>query len=443
MNRGLPSVFHDQELVEMLINDPELLAMADALATAKRDGRDVVTNSKRSSRKRFATAAGLGAAAAATVALLAASPWQGAPSLVQKALAAVGDGPVLHVVVAQRALYGGPLVDIRTEETIEQTQQTEIWFDADRNLKKTIETLDGIVLDEELQTDQGGWNQGGRIITCEWIAEHPDEATRLRVSCDTSGDNGRVPRSVPERPPTLDPALAGFVDHYRSALASGAAKKVGAGEYRGHDAFWLAFAANGRTELVAVDAHSYKPLALEEQGGELTLRVLEATAIPYNSRFFTKPSPVEAQRGSTVIAESQVTPGAAAAALGGRSLWLGPSWNGLKLVATSRQERTIGYGPAREPGHAEVIRFTYVPTTTEGTADVHSRVDIYESTTCVLSIGWECNARDPATPGQFKHFGPISLVRREGLYVSVWNVSSSEQALGLARALVRITPSSR
>ena len=182
MNHGERSVLRDRELVEMLIDDPELLAIADALVTASGKPRKIVNVSNRSSRRRLATAAGVAVAAAATVALLLAAPWAGGPGLVQKALAAVGDGPVLHVVVAQPALYGGPLIDLRTGKAISQTQRTEIWFDGERNLKKTVEMLDGNVLDEELETERGGWTQGGLIITCEWIAAHPVEAASLRVS---------------------------------------------------------------------------------------------------------------------------------------------------------------------------------------------------------------------------------------------------------------------
>ena len=437
------SVIQDQELVKMLIHEPELLALADAFVATNGERRDAARRLRRSpSRRRGRThilsAAAASAVLAAAVALLLVSPWQGSPSLVQRALAAVGNGPVLHVVVTQPALYG-PLVDLRTGRTIAQTEQTEVWFDRERHLKKTVETLDGSVLDEELETDQGGWNQGGPIITCAWIAAHPVEATRLRVSCNASGENGTTPRTVPENPPTLDPALAGFVDHYRSALAPGAAKEVGRGQYDGHKVVWLEFATAAGAERVAVDAHGYEPLAIEEEGGELTLRVLEAEAMPYSASFFAKPHRVEAQTGSTVTTESDVTAQEAAAILGGRALWLGPSWNGLQLVATTHQERTIGYGPGREPGHADVIRFTYAPTAADGTPDRHSRIDIYETTTCIVSVGWTCTPRDPSAEGTIRLSGWISRLRRDGLYVSIWNVAHPQEWLDLGRTLTPIT----
>jgi hypothetical protein len=316
--------------------------------------------------------------------------------------------------------------------------RTEIWFDSERQLKKTIQAIDGAALDQELQTGHGGWSQAGPIITCSWIAAHPVHATRLRVSCNPDGDNGTVPRTVREAPPTLDPALSGFVDHYRSALASGAAKKVGVGTFAGREVFWLEFAAGGRTERVAVDADTYKPLAIEGPGHDPTLRVTEATAVAYEASFFTKPPQVPVQRGSSIGDGSAVDVETAAKLLGGQALWLDASWNGLHLVSTTHMERRLGYGPGRAPGHAELIRLTYAPTGPDGTPDFHARVEIYESRACIVSVGWECNAQDPVAPNEFKQFAWISLLRRSGLYVSVWNVPGSRDSISIARALVQL-----
>jgi hypothetical protein len=433
-----PSALDDRELVAMLIDDPQLLAIADAFVATKRP-RARVKPSRRSFRRRIATSTAVAAAAAATVTLLVASPWNRAPGFTEKALAAVGGGPVLHVVVTQPALAGGPVIDLTTGEPITRTARVEVWFDRERNLKKTIETLDGKQLDEELETARGGWSEGGPIITCAWIAAHPVEATRLRVSCNPSGENGTTPRNVPQQPPTLDPALAGFVDHYRSALESGAATIVGRGPFEGRQVIWLRFEANGRTERAAVDASTYKPVAIAIQGADLTLRVVEAEAVPFSSALFKRPPAVDSQTGSTVAGETEVGAKTAAAALGGRLVWLGPSWSGLEFVAATLQKRTIGYGPGREPERADVIRLTYAPRLPDGTPDRHSRVDIYESATCVVTIGWECNARDPSSPNELKLFAWIGLLRRDGLYVSVWNAGETHPTLELARALVSLT----
>lgn len=430
------SAVADEELVEMLIGEPELLAIADAMRVTGVHPATAFERRRRLRLRGLASAAAISAAIAATVGLLLASPW-GGRSFAQKALAAVGDGPVVHVVVTSPAIVGSPIVDISTGKAIPRVQRTEVWFDGERDLTKRVQTLDGRVVDEVLETPRGGWTQTGPVITCAWIAAHPIEATRLRVSCNATGANGTTPRTIAEQPPPpLDPALAGFVDHYRSALASGTAREVGRGRYAGHDVVWLAFTTNGRAERVAVDAHSYKPLAVEE--GEMTLRVLEADAVPFNPKFFTKPAGTETQRGSTVISTRELTPRAAAAALGGRALWLGESWDGLVLKAATLEERSIGYGPGRQPTQVNVVRFAYAPNSATGTT-TGSRVDIYEATSCVGSFGWQCSAKDPAGAGELKVFGWIGLLRSGDLYVSTWNLNDAHTSLDLARALIPLT----
>lgn len=92
----------DRETVETLRDEPELLALADALQIAG-DALDVPDPApvRPRTRLRPARLAAVGFAVAAVVGLVLASPWSGSggPSFVDKALAAVGDRPVVHVVV--------------------------------------------------------------------------------------------------------------------------------------------------------------------------------------------------------------------------------------------------------------------------------------------------------------------------------------------------------
>ena len=108
-----------------------------------------------------------------------------------------------------------------------------------RGLERTVMLSDGRVLQEELQTPQGAWTGDGPVYTCAWIAAHPVEATAARVSCNASGDNGTIPRRIPEPRPSLDPALAGFVTGYREALADGTARRDGTGTVDGRAVEWL------------------------------------------------------------------------------------------------------------------------------------------------------------------------------------------------------------
>jgi hypothetical protein len=437
MKAPAASVLRDDEVVAMLIDEPQLLALADGLVATRQPAPEVSTPRRRFWRTRRLLTAAAVVTACAVGALLLASPRQGSPSLVDKALAAVGGGPVLHVVVSQTAVFGGPVIDVETGKTLSRTLETEVWFDGGRDLKKTIFRLDGEVLDEQLETSQGGWTRGGPIYTCAWIAAHPAEATRARVSCNASGENGPTPRVVPEIPPTLEPALAGFVDNYRSALASGEAREAGRGRVEGREVVWLEFRGNRGSERVAVDAQTYVPLLIE-QDGEPTYRVTTAESLPYDESYFAKPPRTRTQTGGSVASEREVTPAEAASVLGRRALWLGETWNGLRLAEVALEERTIGYGPDEEPGRVRVLRFTYVPVASEQTAPSWARVDIFESTSCVLSVGWTCTPRDPMSTGTVGIVGVISLVRSDDLYISIWSPGRSHEPLEMARALTTV-----
>jgi hypothetical protein len=424
MNDTGRSLFHDTELVEMLRDDPELLAIADALV----ETNGTATARPRRRRARLASAGAVLALVAAGVALLLVTPWQRSPSFVDRALAAVGRGPVLHVSVEQAQAEDRTLVDLRTGRTIARPLRTDVWYDPGRALKRAVYSIEGKVLDEELETSDGGWTTAGPIYTCAWIAAHLAEAAAAGVSCGASGSAAPAART-----PYFDPALAGFVDHYRSALASGEAVETGRGKLDGHDVVWLRFSASGMAEDVAVDAHSYQPLLVREQEGTLTLRVLVAESLPYTPSVFTKPDRIKAQSGGSVVAQTAVTPQQAAAVLGGRALWLGPEQGDLRLVATTHEERTISYGPGVEPGRADVIDFTYV----RGD-DPHSRIEIYEAAQCVLSVGWTCTPRDPTAAGTIELYGLISVLLSHGLYVSIWNVPRAQDALEIARSLAPV-----
>lgn len=439
MNAAATPVLRDDELVEMLIDEPHLLALADALVATKQTAPEVVTVGRPVRRaRRFLAAA---AVVSAVGTLLLAALWQGSPTIVERALAAVGRGPVLHVVVSQSAEFGGPVVDLKTGTTLPRTLQTELWFDSTRDLKKTIFTLDGTVLDEQLETRHGGWTRAGPIFTCAWIAAHPAEATRAGVSCNASGENGTTPHVVPENPPTLDPALAGFVDNYRAALASGEARETGRGVVEGHEVVWLQFRASPGVARVAVDAQTYAPLLIQQEGSP-TYHVSTAEALPYDPGYFTRPESVTTQSGGSVASERDLTPTEAASILGSRAQWLGESWKGLRLTDVTLEERTVGYGRDQEPDRVEVLHLRYAPVESDGIGS-SSRIDIYEASSCVLSVGWTCTPRDPMSTGTVGLFGFISLVRSGELYISIWNPGRTQGPLEIARALMPIGGAAR
>ena len=199
------SAFADLEVIELLAERPDLLAIADAVAATQRT--QPVRRSGRLPVRLVAVAAVLGVAVA--VALV--SPWSGRGGLVDRALAAIGSGEVIHVVETAE-VPGASVVDLRTgaESPVEHT--TEIWFDGERGLLRSVQRIGDTVTIETLETPQGAWTQAGRVYTCAWIAAHPVEATKARVSCNASGKNGTTPRHIPEPRPSLSAGAGGVRD---------------------------------------------------------------------------------------------------------------------------------------------------------------------------------------------------------------------------------------
>jgi hypothetical protein len=391
------------------------------------------------SRRLFSWRAAAPALAVALVlaALLLVSPWH-APSLTDRALAALGDGPVLHIVTTERIdplTWYGTLFDIETGQVVPETREKELWFDEGRGLKRTVERIDGVVHDEVLQTPAGGFTRGGgRIITCAWIAAHPVEATKLRVSCNENMENGTTPRHVPEELPTLDPALSGFADNYRAALESGRATEIARDTIDGRDVIWLRFSyerstppgrqpAPGYTQDVAVDASTYRPVRLRSADLHVDAEITVAETIPYDGSLFPRPadgppSPSYGRgRGEFPLELPQ-----AAGVLGRPALWLGEEWAGLRLVEVERADYVTAWGRSgREPTVSSTLRLTYAPKDDPANGPT---LAISESTTCQFALRWHCDSTDPG-PGQLRDFGvhgdviSMGLARTGGVHVSL------------------------
>jgi hypothetical protein len=398
------TAFSDLETLEALQGHPDLLAIADAL---------VATQKRRRRRLPFARI-GLAAAVivvAAVVALV--SPWQGeGGGFVARALAALGDGQVIHVV-SLSDLPGQTLVDLQSGAEQPVQARTEIWFDSARGLERSVSSSDGRVTQEELQTPQGAWTQDGRVYTCAWIAAHPVAATRARVSCNANGDNGTTPRHIPEPLPALDPALSGFVSGYRDALANGSAQRDGTGTVDGRPVEWLSFQEQSRTpvgapaqsqiERVAVDTQSLKPVLVEtlvngQQVGEtriVSIETLDRRSVDFSTPKQVPPGP----SGSSVSSQRTVAAGDAAAALGGQFLWAGQSVDGLQLNETMLQQIVTGYGrdSGIPYGHSTGVELVYGgPTDPSSSADY---VTVRESLQAEMLYGFDGPERQAPAQG--------------------------------------------
>ena len=349
----------DPEVLFDLRGEPELLAIADAL------GEVLSVGARRRRPGRWWLAGGAVAAAACAVAaaVLLFTATSVRPSLVDRALAAVGSEPVLHVVTRRTEPSRTTLVGLSTgRKTVAQRiMETEIWFDEERALEHTITRATGERTQDVLSTPQGVTSESGPVWTCARIAAHPVEATRAGVSCNFSSDNGTRPRHVPEPPPTVDPALAGFVDGYRQALASGAARRIGEGTVHGRHVYWLELRlpdpdttpghpAVDLRERVAVDSDTFRPLVIipiTNGAAGSPYDVLEIGTVPRADADFSRPQlipPQDRPSSTNVRVTGQLDLAGASEVLGTRALWAGPELDGLKLAAIQRQEVTTGYG---------------------------------------------------------------------------------------------------
>jgi hypothetical protein len=378
------------------------------------------------------------------VALLLASPWQGSPTLTERALAAIGEEAVLHVVT-ERADWFPPLVNIETGELRRQTIRTEIWFDEGRALKRTVQRLDGIRTDEVLETPEGGFTQGGPLITCAWIAAHPVEATKLGVSCNENMENGTTPREIPETPPTLEPTLAGFVDGYRSALESGRATELRRDTIDGRPVVWLRFppSANPRTGApklprtdVAVDAETFKPLRIHSGDERSDTTVLVAETLPYEDELFPRPELAPPGPSFGGMGERETVELAKAARLLGRSpLWLGAEWQGFRLVEVRRVELKTGYprSSGREPEFGDAVQLAYEDS--DGRA-----LTLDEAASCHFGLArGMCGPRGPREGELRPEIFPRAFVAQlDGLHVTVEHRAANVEPLELARALAPV-----
>jgi hypothetical protein len=319
-------VFKEPDLVALLGDDPELLAVADAIAATK---------PVRGPRRRWPAL--VAASLTLVVALVAVAVWEraGSPSLVERALAAVGEDPVVHIVIEEPT--ENVYVDLRSGERTQQLRQVELWIDERRSLEREVTRIDGHVVNEMLVTPELMASSHPPVYTCEWITAHPAAAKKARVSCDPKNAHlGYTPQ--------LDPALANFVDGYRSALENGTAKEMGSGEIDGSPVTWLSLQVeNGRTAEIAVDEDTGKPLRVRESRRTYDVVLLE-TLDPSEGIFRAseqrRPTPVSGRAG----AEGPI-PLTKAADLVPGALWPGPTVRGLPLSQVELQFPTTGFGP--------------------------------------------------------------------------------------------------
>jgi hypothetical protein len=306
----------DVETLEVLRDQPELLAIADAVASTQRRRRRLPR------RMLLAAAAAL---AVAGVALLA--PWQGENGgglVSERALAALpARGPVMHVILEQRV---GTRVQLQTGRLSPVSVRSESWYDQERSLMRVRGYRDGRLLGDSTTRDAGQSLDAAMVL-----------------------------------------GFARAAEVFRQALADGRARVVGETHIRGREVYLLDAEPEpggfqGPTRI-AIDKHTYELVQLrtgESLAGrpEYELNVLAFEYLPRRDGLFGRPGPDSSITG----AGADITPtnlAAARTALGGKvALWAGPELGGKAIGAVALHAVEVDSAVGR-PVRGQALELTY------------------------------------------------------------------------------------
>jgi hypothetical protein len=268
----------------------------------------------------------LAGATAVAVAVALIAPWRTESSILDRAAAAIGNGPVIHVVL--RADTKAARVDLATGRSHPVYETQEFWWDPAR-----------------------GFHEINRFDGSRYV-DHLSE---------------KLPA------PDQDPIPLGFASGYRKALESGRAQVLRDGEIVGHEVTWIRFYLGGRgpdypTFDVAVDRETGKPVFVRYTvGGDRTIAfaraVIAAGSLPAGQGDFA-PRPVPPRERVSLMGGGfgflgRVSASRAASILGRPPLWLGASSGGLSFSGFHPEVRiaanTTFYSPGGAPLPAKKV----------------------------------------------------------------------------------------
>ena len=357
----------------------------------------------------------------AAIALALVWPFSGGPkgTVLERALAAVGDGPVIHVVF--REGWAGPLVDIETGQQVELRPEHEFWYDPKRGLHE-ISRLGGVVQSDVL---------------------FPPE---------------RAARYVEAR------KVAALALDYRRALTDKSARVVGAEVVDGTAVYWIRVdtkmlpdVADGRPHEwahdVGVSRETYEPLFARATrdanvGPDGVSRIVTLETLPAGAGDFTAPKPERPSTGAMKTGPGEpLTLEAAATAMGLPALWAGREVHGVPLAYVYRLDFAWGYTPelGRWPHEANGVRLEYGTNGKIQPGEVVPHVSLERPYALVTQTPPELRAvHQPGTGAYVPPNGFLVLQGERAGYARIGDVdvrivaSSRELLLAVARALERI-----
>jgi hypothetical protein len=379
-------------------------------------------------RSHTRAAVALAVAAAAVAALLVGLPRGGHVSVIDRAIAAVGNGPVVHLIEPYQD-RGQTLINIANGREQTAVLEQETWIDESRALIHEISRASGAIVANDLLTPAGTYSwEAGRLLPA---------SPRNRLS-------------VPE-------ALRGFASNYRDALASGDAHVDREGTLDGTAVYWLRFKQRQETnpytnqithyvDEVAISKDTYKPLALRTiiggQPGELT-RISLIENVSRDAANLEQPKLTPMPRGEDVVASTKISATQAAAVLGTTPVWAGNAIGALKLSGVYEQRLKTWYPSSSgiAPVYSRGLVFVYGATPgdlNKGSEFLpNGSLAIRQSINPEGSYGWQQNPPLPASPDGFMRQGrgPGYYVLRHGdVFVSI-QANDKQTALAAARLL--------
>jgi hypothetical protein len=304
-----------QERLDSLVPEPARMSDWDAVL---REGRP----RRRARSLQLVVATGVVALAA----LFVVAPWKGSErvGVLDKALAAVGDGPVLHVVL--RGDWGGTLVNLKTDERKPLYEEREVWFDSNHGLVRQISRFGGVVQYEDV-----------------------------------------YPRN------TKDRELTALWQDYRGALKRGTARVVGEDVVDGMPVYWIIVRSQMLPDVadhkkhefaqqVAISRETFKPIAMkytrdrQEPPPGTSEHILRFETVPLDPADFEGNSDTPQSRGPMMFGRTPTAFESAAQILGRTPYWLGPEYAGLALAQTQKERFRIGLPPGAVE-HTGVVFF--------------------------------------------------------------------------------------
>jgi hypothetical protein len=321
-----------------------------------------------------AVAAGVAAIAVAVAAWPAGGP---GPTVLERALAAAGDGRVLHFVYETDPPK--TLVDLETGERAELRAEHEVWFDPGAGLRET-ERLDGVV-------------QFDVFLAPDEVSEHA--------------------RAL----------YGGLGQGYRDALESGRATVVGEDVVNGTAVYWIRTDQVAGTHDVAVSRDTYAPayIRIEQNGATALTRIVSYETLEAGSAPLEGVPPAEADPGvGTYGPAIELADGAAL--LGTAPVWAGESLHGF-LLESVRELRL----PA-EGGEVSGLSLVY------GTPG-SPHVEVSQAAEPADGLTMLAGVRGYMPPeGAALVAGTMALLRSNGVVVAI-HAPDEEMALAVARLL--------